>query len=80
MLALDSACVQTARERLFGSWEMNWMAFNYAQDVRLPGSDGPALPFFMYPMVETEEGRLDSLDPEGLRYTIRSRRVSMGDV
>ena len=23
---------------LFGSWEMNWMAYNYAHDVELPGS------------------------------------------
>ncbi len=67
--------VATARERLFGSWEMNWVAFNYAQDVRLPGSHGPALPFFMYPQAETSDGRLDSLDPDAFRYEITAREV-----
>lgn len=57
---------------------MNWMAYNYAQDVTLPGSTGPALPFFMYPVAETAEGRLDSLDPEGFRYSITSRKMSDG--
>ena len=32
--------VVDARERLFGSWEMNWIAFNDAHDVVLPGSTG----------------------------------------
>ena len=36
--------MQGARERLFGSWEMNWMAFNVAQDMALPGSEGPEIP------------------------------------
>jgi hypothetical protein len=30
--------VSNARKRLFGSWEMNWMAYNYAHDIALPGS------------------------------------------
>jgi transglutaminase-like putative cysteine protease len=64
--------VQSVRERLFGSWEMNWMAYNYAQDVVLPGSSGPAITYFMYPQAETAEGRLDSLDPEAFRYEITS--------
>jgi choline dehydrogenase-like flavoprotein len=25
--------VKQARARLFGSWEMNWMAYNFAHDV-----------------------------------------------
>jgi len=32
--------VKKARARLFGSWEMNWMAYNFAHDVALPGSSG----------------------------------------
>jgi hypothetical protein len=68
--------VDEARHRLFGSWEMNWMAYNYAQDVTLPGSSGPPLKFFMYPQAETAEGRLDSLDPDGMRYTITSREIT----
>ena len=54
---------------------MNWIAYNYAQDVVLPGSSGPRLHFFMYPQAETSEGRLDSLDPESFRYEITSREL-----
>ena len=74
-LAMTDSKVVNARKRLFGSWEMNWMAYNYAQDVALPGSDGPALTYFMYPQAETKDGRVDSLDPENFRYQITSREV-----
>jgi transglutaminase-like putative cysteine protease len=74
-LTLSDSKVQGARKRLFGSWEMNWMAYNFAQDVKLPGSTGPALAYFMYPQAETNEGRLDSLDPENFHYEITSREV-----
>jgi hypothetical protein len=49
---------------------MNWMAYNFAHDVRLPGSTGQPVPFLMYPQAETDQGRLDSLDPENFRYEI----------
>ena len=59
--------MKSARARLFGSWEMNWMAYNWAHDVTLPGSSGAPVGFLMYPRkAETAEGRLDSLDPEQL--------------
>lgn len=74
-LTLTDSKVQRARKRLFGSWEMNWMAYNYAQDVSLPGSSGPTLPFFMYPQAETKYGRIDSLDPENFQYQITSREL-----
>ena len=70
---LDDDLVRTARARLFGSWEMNWMAYNFAHDVDLPGSGGAPIPFFMYPQGETPEGRLDSLDPDNFRYEITAR-------
>lgn len=68
--------VEMTRERLFGSWEMNWIAYNYAQDVTLPGSSGPKLHFFMYPQAETEEGRLDCLDPDSFHYEIAARELN----
>lgn len=40
---LGDAMVLQARKRLFGSWEMNWIAYNYAHDVELPGSAGKPL-------------------------------------
>jgi transglutaminase-like putative cysteine protease len=67
--------VQSAERRLFGAWEMNWMAYNYAQDVVLPGSSGPPLHFFMYPQAETGDGRLDPLDPANFNYEITSREL-----
>ena len=67
---LDDPMVKDARRRLFGSWEMNWIAFNFAHDVRLPGSSGATLPFLMYPQAETNGRRVDSLDPERFKYNI----------
>jgi transglutaminase-like putative cysteine protease len=73
---LDDAMVTAARTRLFGSWEMNWMAYNFAHDVALPGSDGARVPFFMYPQAETSAGRLDSLDPANFKYEIVAREIT----
>ena len=73
---LDDEMVKKARTRLFGSWEMNWVAFNFAHDVVLPGSNGAPLPFLMYPQAETAEGRVDCLDADGFRYEITSREIT----
>jgi transglutaminase-like putative cysteine protease len=74
--SLDDNMVKNARARLFGSWEMNWMAYNFAHDVVLPGSSGPPVGFLMYPQAETTEGRLDSLDPDNFKYEITSRETT----
>src|ERR1700752_3440368 len=73
---LDDDMVKKARARLFGSWEMNWMAYNFAHDVVLPGSNGASLGFLMYPQAETAEGRLDCLDPDNFKYQITSRETA----
>jgi transglutaminase-like putative cysteine protease len=73
--ALTDAHVIDARERLFGSWEMNWIAFNDAHDVVLPGSAGPPLPFLMYPQAEAGGVRRDSLDPATFHYRITAAGV-----
>ena len=70
----DPAVVK-AREQLFGSWEMNWIAFNDAHDVALPRSTGKPLPFLMYPQAEVAGRRLDSLDPAHFKYTITAREI-----
>jgi transglutaminase-like putative cysteine protease len=69
-LALSDERVTIARRRLFGSWEMNWIAYNFAHDVELRGSARKPLGYFMYPQGETADGPLDSLDPEHFKYTI----------
>ncbi len=74
-LSLNDEMVKKARTRLFGSWEMNWMAFNFANDVVLPGSKGAPVSFFMYPQAETAEGRLDCLDADAFKYEISSKEV-----
>lgn len=73
---VDDPKVVAARERLFGSWEMNWLAYNYAHDVVLPRSTHGKIGYFMYPQCETVMGRLDSLDPENFRYQLTSRRIA----
>jgi len=72
---IDDPMVVAARKRLFGSWEMNWLAFNYGHDLALPNSTRGKVAFLMYPQSETAEGRLDSLDPDNFKYTITTREV-----
>ena len=72
---LHNEIVEKARARLFGSWEMNWIAYNFAHDVALSGSTGAHFGFLMYPQAETNEGRIDSLDPENFKYEITSREI-----
>ena len=75
-LPATDARVRAAKAMLFGAWEMNWLGYNSAEDLRLPGSRQAApLAFLMYPHGETAQGRLDSLDPATFRYAIQSKRV-----
>jgi transglutaminase-like putative cysteine protease len=74
--SLQDDMVKNARSRLFGSWEMNWMAYNFAHDVVLPGSNGAPVGFLMYPQAETTEGRVDSLDPGSFKYEITSKEIT----
>jgi transglutaminase-like putative cysteine protease len=76
-LAVKDPKVEAARKRLFGGWEMNWLAYNTAHDVVLPGSlaKAPKLPYFMYINGETGGERLDQLEPDTFRYEIRTSGV-----
>jgi transglutaminase-like putative cysteine protease len=73
--SLQDPAVVKARDLLFGSWEMNWVAFNDTHDVMLPGSTGKPLPFLMYPQAEVAGTRLDSLDAGHFKYTITAREM-----
>ena len=75
-LPVDHEMVKKARTLLFGSWEMNWMAFNYGADIALPGSPGAPIGYFMYPQGETAEGRIDPFDADAFRYQITSRELT----
>ena len=73
---IDDPKVIAARQHLWGNWEMNWLAYNSAHDVAMPGSSKSKLVFFMYPNAETADGRLDQLDPDSFKYTITSREIA----
>jgi transglutaminase-like putative cysteine protease len=73
---LSDEMVSKARKRLFGSWEMNWMAYNYAHDVELPGSAKQPLVYFMYPQAETADGRVDPFDPDSFKYEITVKEMT----
>lgn len=75
-LPINDPKVVAARKTLFGAWEGNWLAYNFAHDVALPGSKGPKLGFLMYPQAETASLRLDCLDPDTFKYTIKSKELT----
>ncbi len=64
------------REKLFGSWEMNWVTFNHAEDILLRRHITTGkLPFFMYQHPEIDKQIQDSLNPEGFSYKILSAEL-----
>ena len=75
-LALDNPKVADARKTLLGGWEGNWLAYNFAHDIALPGATGPKLGFLMYPQAECGSNRLDCLDPDNFKYSITAREVT----
>jgi len=72
----DDPMVLAARKRLFGSWEMNWLAYNTGNDVVLPGATQGKVAFLMYPQAETAGARLDALDSDNFKYTIGSKELA----
>ena len=67
--------VAPVNQALFGGWEGNWVAYNFAHDLSLPGSKGPKLGFLMYPVGEDDDGRFDSYAPDEFKYAISAREV-----
>src|SRR5471032_3381267 len=75
-LAMADLKVIAARRALFGAWEGNWLAFNDAHDVTLPGSSTKEpLPFLMYPQAEDKSGLVDPLDADAFKYKITAREL-----
>ena len=82
-LALGSPDGVALRERLFGSWEMNWIGYNSATDINLSdklASAKPAFSFLMYPQAITSAGLAPCLDPARFQYEITSRETSTGEL
>lgn len=74
-LPITDAKVAAARKALFGAWEGNWVAYNTAHDIALPGSHHASLGFLMYPQAERASLLLDCLEPNNFKYTITSKEV-----
>lgn len=68
--------VKPVYEGLRGGWEGNWVGWNTAHDLKLPGAKAGLLHFLMYPIAETDEGRVDSYAPDAFRYSISSKEVT----
>lgn len=75
-LTKDDPAVMALKERFFGSWEKNWVAFNHATDISL-GKDSAAgmLPFFLYPHAEIDGKPQDSLNADSFSYKISSAEM-----
>lgn len=73
-LTSGDAKLVVLRKLLFGFWEMNWIAFNAALDVRLQGGNDRPLPFLILPQAETGGSRFDSSDAGRLTYTVSASR------
>ena len=69
--------VAPVNRALFGGWEGNWLGWNMAHDVALPGAQGPKLGFLMYPVCETADERLDSYSPDAFKYQITARELTV---
>jgi transglutaminase-like putative cysteine protease len=74
-LPLDNSAVQAFRDKAFGNWEMNWVGFNTARDLVLPGNSIQQN-FFMYPAAFTARGEVDCLSPKTFAYSISSREIT----
>jgi len=75
-LTLDSPEARRARAKLFGQWEMNYLGYNWAHDVKLPNSSAEPVAFLMYPQAETGDMRKDSLDPASFKYQLTAREIT----
>ncbi|EFI53287.1 MULTISPECIES: transglutaminase-like domain-containing protein [Afipia] len=75
-LSIDDPLVVAARKTLLGAWEGNWMPYNTADLIALPGAKSGTPTFVMYPEAETVAGRLDCLDSQTFAYTITSKRIA----
>ena len=72
---VDDPKVVAARQVLFGAWEGNWLGYNAAHDLVLPGSSHK-VGFLMYPQAEVAGALLDCLDPDTFKYMIKATELT----
>ncbi len=68
--------VVPVRKALFGSWEGNWMGYNSASDVALPGAKQAKLGFLMYPQAEVGGAARDPYAPDDFSYQITAKEIT----
>jgi transglutaminase-like putative cysteine protease len=76
VITLADPVVPPVRSKLFGAWEMNWLAYNDAHDVKLPGGQGEMLGFLMYPQAETGGNRVNPYAPDDFKYKLTAREIT----
>ena len=74
-LALTDAKIVAARVTLFGGWEGNWVAYNMANGLILPESDGPPVPELKYPLARTGEAMRDPRETDQMAFTITAKEL-----
>ncbi|RXK04644.1 transglutaminase-like domain-containing protein [Halarcobacter ebronensis] len=66
--------IQDTKKYMFGSWEMNWVAFNHARDFVLnPKPEQYPLNMLGYPYAEEGEDALNYYDPKSFSYSYTSQ-------
>lgn len=75
-IPLASSRISAERIRLFGSWEMNWVAFNTAKDFKINPPAKTDIEFFMYPRAETGGRVWNHLDAKAFGYQIQAREIT----
>lgn len=73
-LSNEDKKVQDTKAYLWGNWEMNWVAFNYARDFVLnPKPAQYPLNMLGYPYAENGEDAMDYYDAKSFAYTYTSQ-------
>ncbi len=76
-LELNDPKIVALREKLFGYWEMNWVAFNHARDFSLlPKATSNPINFLMYPYAELAGVPREQLVPDRFVYRITAEELS----
>jgi transglutaminase-like putative cysteine protease len=76
-LELNDPKIVALREKLFGYWEMNWMAFNHARDFSLlPKASSNPINFLMYPYAELAGVPREQLAPDQFVYRIKAEEIT----
>ncbi len=74
-LNLTDPRVTTIRQKLFGFWEMNWVAYNTARDFSLPPTYTEKINYLMYPQLISGSTQKDGMEPDNFNYTITSKEI-----